>query len=127
MEEALRALLLTTTAVVARVADRIDFGLRPQGKPEPAIRLTTINDGPMDHSLDGPSLSRARVQIDCFDQDYGAAKITSRAVRTLLDGYSGGVFRGVFLAGARDTDDGEGPTRVHCVSMDFIITYNFTG
>jgi len=47
-------------------------------------------------------------------------------VRAVLDGYSGGGFQGVFLAGSRDTREGgtneaERPFRV---SLDFITHFN---
>lgn len=126
MEEALRAILAGSASVTALTGTRIDWGMRPQGQSMPAIALTNVNDGAIDHSQDGPGLSQARVQIDCYGGTYAAAKTTARAVRTLLDGYRGGMFQGAFLAGARDLSEGEGETRVHRVSMDFIITYNFT-
>ena len=123
-EEALRALVRADTAIAALVGTRADWGLRPQGKGLPAISLTVVTDAPVDHSQDGAGVNRSRVQIDCFGASYGSAKATARAVRALLDGYSGGVFQGAFLAGARDLTDGENVTLVHQVALDFIINYN---
>lgn len=125
MEEALRALLLGNTAIAAQVGSRVDWGLRPQGSALPAICMTAINDGPVNHTLDGPGLSRARVQIDCFGASYGSAKTVARAVRRLLDTYSGGPFLGVFLAGARDLSDDSDVTVIHGVSLDFFVNYHF--
>mgnify|MGYP002654589094 FL=1 len=126
MEEALRTLLRGNAAVAALVGSRVDWGMRPQGSGLPAICLTTISDAPVNHSLDGPGVSRARVQVDCFGATYGSAKDTARAVRRLLDTYSGGIFLGVFLAGARDLPDDDGVSTIHAVSMDFFVNYHFT-
>jgi hypothetical protein len=127
MEEALRAMLGAVPAISARVAARIDWGLAPQGQALPCITLTVVTDGPVDHSLDGPGLSRARVQVDCWGETYREAKVLSRAVRTALDAWQGGVITGAFLAGAgaRDLPDDDGVTEIHRVTMDFIINYHF--
>lgn len=126
MEEALRTLLLGNPAVAALVGSRVDWGMRPQGSLLPAICLTTVSDAPVNHSLDGPGVSQARVQIDCFGETYKSAKDTARAVRRLLDAHSGGIFLGVFMAGARDLPDEDGVTTIHSVSMDFFVNYHFT-
>jgi hypothetical protein len=125
MEEALRAMLGAVPAISARVAARINWGLAPQGQALPCLTLTVVTDGPVDHSLDGPGLSRARVQVDCWAASYGEAKVLSRAVRTALDAWQGGVITGAFLAGARDLPDDDGVTQNHRVTMDFIINYHF--
>ena len=126
MEEALRTLLRGHAPIAALVGSRVDWGVRPQGSALPAICLTTVNDGPVSHSLDGPGISRARVQIDCFGASYGSAKTVARAVRRLLDGYSGGPFLGAFLTGARDLPDDDGVTTIHAVSLDFFVNYHFS-
>lgn len=126
MEEALRTLLRGNAAVAALVGSRVDWGMRPQGSSLPAICLTIVSDAPVDHSLDGPGVSQARVQIDCFGVTYGSAKDTARAVRRLLDAYSGGLFLGVFMAGARDLPEEDGVSTIHAVSMDFLVNYHFT-
>lgn len=126
MEEAIRALLLASSGVVSLCGDRIDFGANTQGAGYPRIVLWVIGDAE-GHTLEGPDgLSVGRVQVDCYGVTYGAAKQVSRAVRALLDGYSGGEFQGVFLAGTRDTREGgsneaERPFRT---SLDFITHFN---
>jgi hypothetical protein len=127
MEEEFRALILGIGAVQSQAGGRVDWGLSPQGGQYPCISLTVINDGPIDHSLDGPGVSQARVQIDCWAASYRAAKVLSRAVRLALDGYQGANFAGVLMAGARDLQDEDGVEPVHRVSMDFIVTYHFNG
>lgn len=125
MEQHLRSLLLARPEVSAIVGERVDWGLRPQGDPAPAICLTVIFDGPADHSLDSPGITRARVQVDNFAQSYAEAKALASAVRIMLDGYRDDVVTSCFLAGARDLQDGEGDLRMHCVSADYLVTYYF--
>ena len=125
MEEAIRAFLLATTAVTNICGTRINFGTHPQGLAYPAIVLNTIGDAE-DHTLVGPDgLSQGRIQADCYATTYGGAKLLSRAVRAALDGYSGGDFSGVFLAGSRDDREGGGnePDRNFRASLDFLTNW----
>jgi hypothetical protein len=120
MEEEFRAALLASSGVIALVGDRIDFGGNPQGTPYPRIALWTIGDRE-EFTLDGPDgVSQGRVQVDCYAETYGKAKLLSRAVRAVMNGYSGGGFQGVFLAATRDSRDGDGPFRS---SLDFTTVY----
>lgn len=126
MEEELIALLLASSGITALCGNRIDFGGNPQGSSNPRIVLWTIGDAE-GHNLQGPDgHSVGRVQADCYSLTYGQAKQLSRAVRAVLDGYSGGGLQGVFLAGSRDTreagaNEAERPFRV---SLDFITHFN---
>ena len=126
MEEQLRALLLADNTVAGRVATRIDFGTRPQGSALPSIVMNTISDLD-DYILAARSgHSEARVQIDCYAHSYGAAKLLSRDVRGLLSGYRGGIFKGVFHEGQRDSREGGSnePDRPHRVSMDYLVQFS---
>mgnify|MGYP003667074393 FL=1 len=128
MEETLRAILLATAGVTAVCATRIDFGANAQGAAFPRVVMFTISDNE-DHNLQGPDgHSVGRVQVDCYALTYGQSKQLSRAVRAVLNGYSGGGFQGVFLAGSRETreagtNEAERPFRV---SLDFITHFNPT-
>lgn len=128
MEEQIRAILLASSGVTALCGNRIDWGASGQGVAYPRIVMWTIGDGE-GHNLQGPDgHSVGRIQVDIYAQTYGSAKQLSRAVRAALDGYSGGGFQGVFLAGSRDTREGganetERPFRV---SLDFITHFNPT-
>ena len=125
MEEAIRAALLSFSPVTAIVGNRVNFG-HTQGATVPRIALTTISDN-NGHSLDGPdSVATARVQVDCYATTYGGAKVLGRAVRKGLDGYSNSVLQGVFIAGARDTQEGgtNEAQRLYGVSLDFMVSYN---
>ncbi|MDX5297744.1 MAG: DUF3168 domain-containing protein [Gammaproteobacteria bacterium] len=128
MEEAFRAVLLASSGVTAICGNRIDFGSNVQGAAFPRIVLWTIGDAE-DYNLQGPDgHSIGRVQVDCYGATYLSAKQLSRAVRAVLDGYSGGGFQGVFLAGSRDTREGGSnePERPFRVSLDFITNFNPT-
>ena len=123
MEIAFRALLTGSAAVTALApASQINFGTHPQGKPFPAIVLNLVSDAG-GHTLTGvDGLSNGRVQVDCYADDYGAAKTLSHAVRAVLDAYSGGGFSGIFHTATRDgreggTNEADRPFRV---SLDFL-------
>ena len=128
MEEQIVALLLASSGVTALCGNRINFGANAQGAAYPRIVMWTIGDAE-GHNLQGPDgHSVGRVQVDCYGATYASAKQLSRAVRAVLDGYSGGGLQGVFLAGTRDTREGgsneaERPFRV---SLDFITHFNPT-
>ncbi len=125
MEEEFRALLLAATAVTDLCGSRINFGAHPQGQPWPAIVLNTISDN-SGHDLKGPDgLQSGRVQVDCYAEAYGGAKLLSRAVRAVLDGHTDANFSGVFVAGSRDgreggTNEADRPFRV---SLDFLTNW----
>jgi hypothetical protein len=94
MEEEIRALLLVDSGVSGHVGTRVNFGAHPQGQPFPAIVLNVVSDV-QGYNIDSPSgISRARLQVDCYGLTYGTAKQLSRAVLSLLSGYSGGVVMG---------------------------------
>lgn len=125
MEEEFRALLLASSGITALCGTRIDFGENAQGAAYPRISLFTISDNE-NHTMRGPDgLSVGRVQVDCYGLTYAAAKQLSRAVRAVLDGYSGGGFQGVFLAGSRDTREGgtNEAERPYRTSLDFITNH----
>jgi hypothetical protein len=108
------------------VGARVNFGAHPQGQPLPAIVLNTVSDLE-GVSLDGrDGLSGARIQVDCYAIDYGPAKRLSRAVKAVLNGYSGDRIQGVFHAGSRDGREGgtNEAIRPYRVSLDFNLTYS---
>ena len=100
MEEALRAVLLGTAPLVARVARRVDWGIR-SGGDLPAVRLFEISGVPQ-MNLAGPSgWSRSRVQAETWGRTYKDA-------RDVADIIGGNGERGVtgVLTGMRTTVDG---------------------
>lgn len=126
MEELIRALLKGDPAVAGIVGARVNFGAHPQGQPMPAIVLNTISDFEGVLLANASGLSDARIQVDCYALDYGPAKLLSRAVRAVLNGYSAGRIQGVFHAGSRDSREGGSneADRPYRVSLDFTLTYS---
>lgn len=127
MEEEFRDLLQGDVAV-SDMATQINFGQHPQGQPLPAIIMNNVG---MQHdvTLDGPhSLTTSRVQVDCYADTYGAAKLLSRAVVTRMHGYRGGNFQGVMAIDASDNrtgqTDGASAAQPFRVSIDFRVFYN---
>lgn len=125
MEEELRSLLLATSAVTDIVGDKINWGSMPQGQEYPGVALHVI-DEVSENTMTGPDgLLQGRVQVDCYALTYRQAKLLSRAIRTRLDGYRGGGFSGIFLAGARDSREGgtNEADRPFRVSLDFLTNW----
>lgn len=125
MEKLIRALLKGAPAV-SGITSHVNFGEHPQGKPYPYVVLWTIGD------VDGVTLegvsgfNQGRIQADCYGRTYGTAKRLSRAVKTVLSGYSGGALQGVFHAGSRESREGgtNEADRPFRVSLDFTLTYS---
>jgi len=119
MEEELRARLLGVPAVSGIVGDRVNFGVHPQGAPLPGVVMNTVSDAQGAFLAAPDGLSEARVQVDCYAESYGGAKVLARAVRAALAGYEGGAIQGVIELSLRDgfagdTADGQRPWRVTC-------------
>lgn len=84
MQTDLRARLLANGTIAALVSTRVDWGVRPQGKPLPAITLTMVNDT-RDQRMDGLETTQGPlVQIDCWADTYLTASALREAVVTLL-------------------------------------------
>lgn len=77
METALRSRLKDDAAVAALASTRIDWGVRPQGSPLPAIVLTNVFDDRSQHMAGFDGFRTTRVQIDC----YAASKADAVALR----------------------------------------------
>jgi len=126
MEELMRAALLASSGVSSLAGSRVNFGTHPQGQPLPALVLNTISDfeGYLIAAPDG--MFNARLQVDCYADGYGPAKLLSRAVQTALSGYSGNGIQGVFHVSSRDSREGGSneADRPYRVSLDFTITYS---
>jgi len=69
MYQALRSRLLTGDGMAALVSNRVDWDLRPAGKPLPAITLQVITD-PDEQTYEGPQVLRSTlVQMDIWAID----------------------------------------------------------
>jgi hypothetical protein len=126
MEEALRTVLHSTSAVTALVpAARINWGDHPQGTGTPYITMMVVDDAEGITMRGSDDLSMGRVQIDCYAPTYGTAKGISRAVKNVLHSYRGGDFRLVTHVATRDSREGGSneAERLYRVSMDFMTVW----
>ena len=131
MEEALRALLLANSALMALItSDGVAFGDAPQNRSYPLVTLMTVS-GAQGQTMKGPDgLFQGRVQVDCLATTMLAAKQLARAVVTALDGHrssagSGARFVGIFHDSTRDgreggTNEADRPFRT---SLDFLVNW----
>lgn len=125
MEENLRALLRASAAITTACGTRVNFGSNPQGGGFPSIVLNVVSNE-NGHDLKGSDgLFQGRVQVDCYADTYGAAKLLARDVISVLDGHKDDNFSGVFSAGYRDgreggTNEADRPFRV---SLDFLTNW----
>lgn len=126
MKPQLRAILMATPSITAKVGSRIDWDWRNIGAPLPAITLS-LPSRMSDPTLDGMGPIEARVRIDCWAATAKAAEELSAAVMLKFDGYRDSFFQGFFFAGDRTLPETDGVTTVHRVSMDFTTTYHFNG
>jgi len=84
MQTELRARLLANATISALVGTRVDWGVRPQGKPLPAITLTLVNDN-RDQTMAGLQVTQGPlVQVDCWALTYAETVTLREAVVTLL-------------------------------------------
>lgn len=120
-------IFLRATLKAALPTVPVDWGMTAQGITPPRIVLTRISGGP-DYTMSGASgLSRARVQVDCYDLTAGGAKALAGSVRTALSGLRSGVINGAFLDQVRDLPpETSGADLLARVSLDFIIHYQET-
>ena len=125
MEEALRAALLATSGVTALVADRLDWGLRPEGAT--SVRLQLVGTVPVYTHAGRDALTPYRVQADCFGRRYGEAKLLARAIEAAVGGLTRPAFEACFLLGERDDQDTDVAGQpLHRTSLDFQIWHHTT-
>ncbi len=124
MNQALRSRLLEDTAVKALVKTRVDWGVRKQGDPYPAICLTVISD-PRPQDYKGFVAKReTRVQIDCYAETRATAAALSEAVIAVIT--PGGEFFGTkfsraFIDTVQDRGALSGTVYVHRDKIDALI------
>lgn len=80
METALRKRLLDDVAVKAIVSTRVDWSVRPQADPFPAIVLTMVSDDRSQNFEGFDKFRPTRVQIDCYAKTYAEAASLREAV-----------------------------------------------
>lgn len=118
MRSALRSRLKDQTAA----GGRVDWGLRVQGKPLPAVRLTNIST-PKAYSMAGPmGTQQYRVQVDCYGGDYKQAHNLGEEVIALLEPSSGS-FQDSFVLSDIDGQDDTDTGIIFRRSIDIRVTY----
>lgn len=123
MDEALHALLIGNASVNGRIADRAFWGAAPQGAALPALVLHIISGRDDPHLTGTDGLWRYRVQVDCYGIDRPSARLLSRDVIGLLNGYTGGGFNAVFLDTTRENFEDAAVDRPTRISLDFNIIW----
>lgn len=84
MQTDLRALLKGDTTISGLVSTRVDWGVRPQGKPLPAITLTRVV-GSHDQTMSGVEITQGPlIQIDCWAETYADMAALRDAVIALI-------------------------------------------
>lgn len=118
MKTALRSRLKDNTAA----GSRVDWGLRPQAKDLPAIRLTKIST-PRDYHMGGAQVTQMhRVQVDCFAATYKAASELGDAVIALIEPASG-EFQAGFVLSDFDRPEQLDTGPIFARVLDFQITH----
>ena len=82
-------LLAADPGVSAIVTNRIYFILQPKGTSVPSIVLSLVATNDTYATTGCTGLREAIWQFDCYAVDYYSARATSRAVRLLLESYTG--------------------------------------
>jgi len=127
MEEALRSRLLNDGAVAALVDDRVDWGVRKEGDPYPAVCLTLVSD-PRPQDYKGVvGMRETRVKLDCYAEERDEVKAVREAVIAAILG--GGTFYGTkfnraFIDAVRDLGALAATGFVHRDSIDALIWHN---
>lgn len=122
MKAALRTRLLADATISGMVGQRIDWGLRPQGKALPAIRLTKIAT-PRDYTMEGAQATQFHiVQADCYAATFKAVQDLGDAVIACLEPASGS-FLASFIDRDRDASERTETSEIHNRSLDIKITY----
>ncbi len=127
MEEALRALLMQSAALIPLVRSRVDWGIRSQGATLDAITLHAIGGATL-MNMTGPSgWDRDRVQIDFWSRTALGARNGGRIVggpHGILTGYRGdtrGMRLRTFIVSRRSDEDEDPEGPVFRVSLDAMV------
>lgn len=123
MDEALFALLTGSSAVQSIVADRVFWGIAPQGQPLPYVVMNIISATDNPHMQGAGGFWQYRVQIDSYAEDRPTARTLSRAVRGELNGTRNGEIRLILFDAERETYESGAADRPFGFSQDFIITW----
>ena len=127
MEEAIRAKLLATAALVTLVGSRVDWGLRPAGSELPGVAMFIVGGVPGMTTTGADGWTRYRVQIDAWGRTFKSA----RDVAATLGGSGGALvgFRGsvgtarlrTFILGDRSGNDADNVGPLFKFSLDVLV------
>lgn len=121
MEEDLIAHMLAD-AGLAGVS--VNWNVRPQGDPLPAIVMRVVSGVPNYHTAGASGLVETRLQLDCYGKTYLAAKSAARSAVASITGkrFAQGntKFSGGFVNGERDdfSAPADGAEKQHRVMLD---------
>lgn len=123
MEEALRDYLLTKTALVALVGQKIRWVVSSQSDAGSRIVLAKVSSVPLYHTSGQSDLADSRVQVDCYAETALTALSIARAVKAAIPKApftAGGIDFSLFQLSERQSYEDPTPShRVHRVSIDF--------
>jgi hypothetical protein len=123
MEEALRDYLLTKTALVALVGQKIRWVVSSQSDAGSRIVLAKVSSIPAYHAAGQSDLADSRVQVDCYAETALTALSIARAVKAAIPKApftAGGIDFSLFQLSERQSYEDPTPShRVHRVSIDF--------
>lgn len=127
MESAVRTMLLAHAPLAALVGDRIDWGVRAQGRALPAVTLQIVSRLPGMTYAGADGWEQSRIQIDAWGRTYLAAQQVADVLALppagLLAGYRGdlpGLRLRTMIAARRTDDDSDDAGPVHRASIDVI-------
>lgn len=130
MEEAIISRLLSDAGgVAALVSDRVFPVSRGQATALPAVTLQRVSGAPIYVDSGESGLAEARVQIDCWGENYASAKILARAVIDRLSAFSGTegayTFQNVLLDTEQDLREGGSNAAEYLfrIRLDFRVWY----
>ena len=121
---------LRTRVAAAIGHSRVYWGIAPQGKPRPYVRMQTVSDPRPQHLQAYHTSRRVRVQVDVFSDSYGEARgkaeaiISALAEPQVVDGVK---FGRIKAEGPRDLgEDVPGVGYIHRASFDLLAEYSLT-
>lgn len=119
LEPKIYTVISGAAAVAAVVSTRIYPVVLPQDVALPAISYSRISGGQINSLTGYSNLESPRIQVDVWGETYSSVKSLAADVHTAMDGAT--TF-GALLES--DMDMYEDDTKIHRVSMDFIVWNN---
>jgi hypothetical protein len=112
----LRAAMLAASAVTALVGQRIAAGVLPEGEVRPYVTYSLVAGERVPSLTDSGLMRHARMQVNCWSQNYGEAKQIALAVQTAIE--ASALFEVVFLS---DQDLYDPETNLFYMVLDYSV------